>query len=99
VERADLECILRHAGRAARNGSITVCVAQGMEDLVVDGFLALAMEVGKLVFECTRDVVAIVTESTGSLARDDKERLEGLRSWNKRVQRSLEGRADPRFSV
>jgi hypothetical protein len=60
-----------------------------MVDPVVDGFLGLALEVGKLLIECALDVVAIVAESIGSDSSHDTERLARLRRWNERVQRSL----------
>ena len=76
---------------SAGNGTAAACVIQGMEELIVDGFFWLAFSVGEFLLEFARDLWEVTRECSWPNARAERERLVRLRSWNERVQRSLEG--------
>jgi len=84
---------------SAGNSAAAVCVIQGMEDLVVDGFLWLGMEAGEFLVELVSDLWDVARECPWPDARAGKERLVRLRRWHEQVERSLERPAAIRFRV
>ncbi|MFY9726600.1 MAG: hypothetical protein WB579_01935 [Bryobacteraceae bacterium] len=87
------------SSRPLSNVAAAICVIQGVDDAILDGFLWFVLAIGEHLIELVRDLLEIVRECSWPDARADKERLARLRSWNERLKRSLDGQAAVRSRV